>query len=62
MEDMQIDGITIPKHTTVAEIIVSAHFDTDYWENPEEFRPERFLDENNSLIRHEAFYPFGLGK
>ncbi|XP_055995224.1 cytochrome P450 2U1-like [Ostrea edulis] len=62
MEDIQIDGITIPKRCTMVEVLISAHYDTDYWVNPEEFHPERFLDESNSIIRHEAFIPFGLGK
>ncbi|XP_062590992.1 cytochrome P450 2B4-like [Saccostrea cucullata] len=62
LEDIQIDNLTIPKRSTMVEVIVSAHYDNEYWEKPEEFRPERFLDENNSIIRHEAFFPFGLGK
>jgi cytochrome P450 len=61
MEDIQVDGLTISKGCTLVEVIMSAHLDTDYWENPEEFRPERFLDDNGAIIRHEAFIAFGLG-
>jgi len=33
----------------------------DYWGDPECFRPERFLDANGSLIKHERLIPFGIG-
>jgi len=39
----------------------SAHMDTDDWENPQEFRPERFLDESVNVIDRERVIPFSLG-
>jgi len=39
----------------------SAHMDPDDWENPEQFRPERFLDESGSVIGRDLVIPFSLG-
>ncbi len=37
------------------------HHNPRYWEQPEEFRPERFLPENISKINEYCFIPFGKG-
>jgi cytochrome P450 len=36
--------------------------DPKIWGDPENFRPERFLDESGSLLKQNALVPFGLGK
>jgi cytochrome P450 len=36
--------------------------DTEMWHDPENFRPERHLDQNGELLRNEAFAPFGIGR
>ena len=39
------------------------HNDPDFWDNPSEFRPERFLLDNGELApRPESFLPFSAGK
>ena len=35
--------------------------DPDHWEEPNKFKPERFLDEEGRLVRNERFLPFGVG-
>lgn len=37
------------------------HHNPEYWEKPDEFRPERFLEEDGKLKRHASFMPFGVG-
>jgi len=36
--------------------------DKDYWGDPENFRPERFLDDEGNFRRDERLSAFGLGK
>ncbi|CAI9729728.1 cytochrome P450 2B2-like isoform X1 [Octopus vulgaris] len=56
-----LQGYDIPKGTLVSFLLLEAHSDPNYWDKPEEFRPERWIDENNELKKNEAFLPFGLG-
>jgi len=42
--------------------LYGAHMDPKVWGDPENFRPERFLDEGNNLIRRDDIIPFGLGR
>ncbi|XP_029174048.1 cytochrome P450 9e2-like [Nylanderia fulva] len=41
--------------------IYGLHRDPKYFEKPNEFYPERFLDENKKNFNASAFIPFGLG-
>lgn len=39
------------------------HGDDRYWERPQEFWPERWLDSNGKInMKKEGFVPFGVGK
>ena len=53
--------ITVPVGVGVYIPILSFHKDPEYWENPEEFNPERFNTDNKSEIRTGIYAPFGLG-
>ena len=50
-------------HFTIVIVhLRSAMMDPDFWNDPEEFRPERFLDKNGILeVPKQHFTPFGLG-
>ncbi|WP_020536297.1 cytochrome P450 [Lewinella cohaerens] len=57
LEDDEIGGVKIPKGTIVIPFIYGIHHATQYWDDPEEFRPDRFLN-------HQApftYFPFGGG-
>ncbi|XP_076057776.1 uncharacterized protein LOC143035100 [Oratosquilla oratoria] len=61
--DTTIRDYSIPKGTIIYPICFSCHHDEKYWDKPSEFRPERFLDENNTcVIPREGFLPFGVGR
>ncbi|XP_067140643.1 vitamin D 25-hydroxylase-like isoform X1 [Centruroides vittatus] len=63
LSDCKIREYTIPKGTTVLLNIWSIHNDPSYWDNPEEFVPERFLTEDGSSIKKlKSFSPFSYGK
>ena len=40
----------------------SIHYDEPRWNDPDVFRPERFLTEDGKLIPDEGMCTFGLGK
>ena len=48
--DTQILGIPIPKDTRIVPSLWSMHHDEAFWGDPYEFRPERFLDEDGSML------------
>ena len=41
--------------------LYSAHMDPDDWQQPQQFRPERFLDESGNVINRDSIIPFSLG-
>ena len=56
-------GYDLPKNTIVLLNLYSALMDPGYWKDPEEFRPERFLDQKGHLnMSQENYIPMGLGK
>nr|XP_039258456.1 cytochrome P450 2U1-like [Styela clava] len=60
-EEATLDGYTIPKNTTVAPNLWAVHFDPKHFANPEEFRPERFLDRDGKFIKSNYVIPFSIG-
>uniref|UniRef100_A0A1I7TXU2 CYtochrome P450 family n=1 Tax=Caenorhabditis tropicalis TaxID=1561998 RepID=A0A1I7TXU2_9PELO len=58
-EDAVIDGHSVPAGTAFTTQLAMLHTDGAVFKNPEEFRPERYL-ENNNL--EKTLIPFGIGK
>ncbi|XP_077259189.1 LOW QUALITY PROTEIN: methyl farnesoate epoxidase [Temnothorax americanus] len=61
-KDVSVNGYRIPKDTIVLFDYHSVHNDETYWDRPNEFRPQRFLDEQGQFCRSNYSIPFGLGK
>ncbi|CAG8535809.1 14696_t:CDS:2 [Cetraspora pellucida] len=58
----QIDEYKIPSSTQLAINVMGLHMNPNYWENPKEFNPSRFLADNNKPeINKNAFMYFGGG-
>ncbi|KAJ4772554.1 Cytochrome P450 [Rhynchospora pubera] len=64
MHDTNVKGYDIPKGTKVLINAWSINRDPNYWENPDEFSPERFMGNNNMDFwgNNFEFIPFGAGK
>lgn len=60
--ETNICGYRIPKSTYIISNLFGVHMDARYWNDPEQFRPERFLDGNGNLKKREEFLVFSLGK
>lgn len=52
---------TIPSGTNVVIMPYALHKDPDYFQDPKEFQPERFLAENCHNRHPFAYIPFSLG-
>lgn len=59
--DMTIDGYFVPAGTLVDVFLYVLHHNKHIWENPAEFQPERFSEENITDTSHFAFVPFSAG-
>ncbi|OQV16538.1 Cytochrome P450 18a1 [Hypsibius exemplaris] len=55
-------GYEVPKGTVVLALIWDVHQDPRYWENPQQFRPSRFLNAEGKTFRPDNFIPFGTGR
>ena len=62
-EDVTIGGYHVPKGTEVLANFYAANHDPNVWDEPEEFKPERFLsDDGLKFIQSNNFIPFSYGK
>ncbi|XP_065070233.1 cytochrome P450 1A1-like [Rhopilema esculentum] len=62
--DTSVAGYKIPKGTHVFYNLYAMHHDERHWVGPEDFRPERWLDEEGKYIpgAKPSFLPFSAGK
>ncbi|CAG7724125.1 unnamed protein product [Allacma fusca] len=61
-EDVEFHGYHIPKDTIIMPNLYCAHFGERVWGDPQNFRPERFLDVNGNIKKFDSFIPFSTGK
>ncbi|XP_045785006.1 probable cytochrome P450 305a1 [Maniola jurtina] len=62
LTDIEMEGYLIPKGTTILVSLGDLHQDETLWDEPNTFKPERFIDENGALKTPANLYPFGLGR
>ena len=63
-DDVVFHGYKIPKDTPIIFNINldSVLKDADIFENPLQFNPERFIDNDGNVFRPKEFIPFGIGR
>jgi cytochrome P450 len=60
--DLKCKGFIIPKDAVLIPNLHSASFDEDIFPDPQDFRPERFLDEKGNLQITDKVLALSLGK
>uniref|UniRef100_A0A1B0C9Q5 Cytochrome n=1 Tax=Lutzomyia longipalpis TaxID=7200 RepID=A0A1B0C9Q5_LUTLO len=61
--DTELCGFRIPKGTTALIGLEAVHMDKTFWEDPEVFRPSRFLNSSRSeIINSDRVLQFGQGR
>ena len=60
-ENIHVENFTIPKGSMIMPLLWAIHMDPKIHKDPEEFRPERFLDDDGSFVKPESFLPFQIG-
>ena len=62
--DTTLQGYHIPKDSTVMVNLWSLHHDPDVWDIPNEFRPQRFLNEDGKFVlpNPDHLHPFSAGR
>ena len=60
LEDDEIAGYKIKKGTTIGVSFYEIHRNPLFWDEPNEFRPERFLEESRKE-NTSYYFPFGAG-
>ena len=61
LEECAVDGYPIPRGAQVVFSQFVLHRDPRYWEEPEQFRPERWADGLAERLPRGAYFPFGGG-
>tara|TARA_B100001250_G_C19812452_1_gene796378 strand:+ start:115 stop:477 length:363 start_codon:yes stop_codon:yes gene_type:complete len=64
MHDVELGGVRIKKGSMIAISRYALHRNTDYWDDPETFDPNRFNEESsgeNSGVNSFAYQPFSSG-
>lgn len=61
-KDVNLNGYKIPAGSQVVPLINCVHMDPELWDEPNNFNPSRFFDENGKIRRPEFYMPFGVGR
>ena len=61
-DDVVFHGYKIPKDTPIIFNLDSVLKDSDIFENPLQFNPGRFIDDDGKVFRPKEFIPFGIGR
>lgn len=61
-QDCTLGGYDIPRGTTLVVNCWAIHRDPSSWEEPTNFKPERFLEKTGKESEGSKYLPFGIGR
>jgi cytochrome P450 len=61
LEDVELDGFTVPKGTDVWMLPWIVHRDPRFWERPDSFEPDRWEGDLQKRLPKFTYFPFGGG-
>ncbi|MGY3211503.1 cytochrome P450 [Mucilaginibacter sp. HD30] len=62
INDDNFNGYSYPAGTTILAYFYGMHRDSAHWEDPEKFKPERFITSDGTINKSiKNFFPFGGG-
>ena len=61
LQDDTFDTFKFPKDTIVTLFLYGLHRNGAYWDDPNQFKPARFIDEKADKMISEVYFPFGAG-
>lgn len=59
---MKFNGYVLPQNAQVVPLLHAVHMDPELWEDPQDFRPSRFINAEGKVEKPEYFLPFGVGR
>lgn len=62
LEDTEFKGFSLPQRTVILFNLYQIHHDEEYWKDPHNFRPQRFINKDGSFRKDEHVIPFFTGK
>ncbi|XP_039263272.1 cytochrome P450 2C3-like [Styela clava] len=63
LDGVEVRGYKLPKNTPMIAVTWAVHSDPRHFENPNEFRPERFINQVDGTFQKSKFWmPFATGK
>ena len=60
-DNYKLGDVVLERDTLVEVPAIAVHYDEEYYENPHEYDPERFMPENKHKLNPYAYLPFGIG-
>ena len=60
--DTSFRGFVIPKGAFLFSNLWSVARDPNIWQEPDEFKPERFLNDKGEAVPREELIPFAIGR
>ncbi|XP_077968910.1 cytochrome P450 2H2-like [Styela clava] len=60
-EDVEFRGYNIPKGTPVLPNLYAVNHDPNVFKNPDDFKPERFIDDTGKFVPSNQVVPFSVG-